>query len=276
MTITTVYAIHFSPTGTVEKSVVRIARNLAEALGAAYKEFSYAPPANREKEISFTDHDLVVWGSPTYAGRVPNLLLPYLTGKVKGNGALAVPVVCFGNRNFDDALMELHHILRDNGFNCIAAGAFVGEHSFSTTLGAGRPDTVDEKEMDIFASLVAEKLLSEDYCETIPAGRDPIGPYFTPRDRHGNPINILKVKPKTDPALCDGCGLCVQKCPMGSIDPADPTVVSGVCIKCCACVKCCPHGAKYYDDAGYLYHKQELEEVYTDRARNAIFVWMMA
>ena len=276
MTITTVHAVHFSPTGTVEKTVCRIARNLAKSLGAAYQEFSYAIPANREKELSFTDHDLVVWGSPTYAGRVPNLLLPYLTGKVQGNGALAVPVVLFGNRNFDDSLMELHHILRDDGFTCIAAGAFVGEHAFSTTLGAGRPDAADEKEMDIFSSLIAEKLLSEDYCETIPAGNDPIAPYFTPRDRHGNPINILKVKPKTDPALCDGCGLCVQKCPMGSIEESDPTVVSGVCIKCCACVKCCPHGAKYYDDAGYLYHKQELEEVYTDRARNAIFVWLMA
>ena len=187
MNITTVHAVHFSPTGTVEKTVCRIARNLAKSLGVAYQEFSYAVPANREKELSFTDHDLVVWGSPTYAGRVPNLLLPYLTGKVKGNGALAVPVVLFGNRNFDDSLMELHHILRDDGFTCIAAGAFVGEHAFSTTLGAGRPDAADEKEMDIFSSLIAEKLLSEDYCETIPAGNDPIAPYFTPRDRHGNP-----------------------------------------------------------------------------------------
>ena len=80
MTITTVHAVHFSPTGTVEKTVCRIARNLAKSLGAAYKEFSYAVPANREKELSFTENDLVVWGSPTYAGRVPNLLLPYLTG----------------------------------------------------------------------------------------------------------------------------------------------------------------------------------------------------
>lgn len=276
MNITTVHAVHFSPTGTVEKTVVRIARALAEALGAEYKAFSYAVPANREKEISFTDHDLVVWGSPTYAGRVPNLLLPYLTGKVQGNGALAVPVVCFGNRNFDDALMELHHILRDNGFTCVAGGAFVGEHAFSTTLGAGRPDAEDVGEMDKFAAIVAEKLLSGDYCETVPGGCDPIRPYYTPRDRHGKAINILKVKPKTDMDKCDGCGLCAAKCPMGSIDFSDVSHVPGVCIKCCACIKGCPHGAKYFDDPGFLYHKQELEEVYAPRARNAIFVWLMA
>lgn len=274
--ITTVHAVHFSPTGTVEKTVTRIARNLAKSLGAEYKAFSYADPANREKELSFTASDLVVWGSPTYAGRVPNLLLPYLTGKVQGNGALAVPVVLFGNRNYDDALMELHHILRDDGFTCVAGGAFVGEHAFSRTLGAGRPNAADEKEMDIFASLIAEKLLSGDYCETVPAGNDPIGPYYKPRDRHGEPINILKVKPKTDLSLCDGCGLCAAKCPMGSIDFDDVSQVPGVCIKCCACIKGCPHGAKYFDDPGFLYHKQELEEMFDEPKRNAIFVWMMA
>ena len=274
--ITTVHAVHFSPTGTVEKTVTRIAKHLADALGAEYKAFSYADPANREKELSFTASDLVVWGSPTYAGRVPNLLLPYLTGKVQGNGALAVPVVLFGNRNYDDALMELHHILRDDGFTCVAGGAFVGEHAFSRTLGAGRPNAADEKEMDIFASLIAEKLLSGDHCETVPAGNDPIGPYYKPRDRHGEPINILKVKPKTDLSLCDGCGLCAAKCPMGSIDFDDVSQVPGVCIKCCACVKLCPHGAKYFDDPGFLYHKRELEEMFDEPKRNAIFVWMMA
>ena len=48
---------------------------------------------------------------PVYAGRIPNLLLlKYLTS-VKGNDALAVPIVLFGNRNYDDALIELRDIL---------------------------------------------------------------------------------------------------------------------------------------------------------------------
>lgn len=272
MTITTVYAVHFSPTGTVEKTVCRIARALADSLGADYASVSYAPPQSRESVLSFGAGDLVVWGAPTYAGRVPNLLLPYLTGKVQGNGALAVPVVCFGNRNYDDALMELHHILRDNGFTCVAGGAFVGEHSFSTTLGAGRPNEGDYAEMDAFAAAIARKLSLGDVSETTVGGCDPVRPYYTPRDRHGNPINILKVKPKTDAAKCNGCGLCAEKCPMGSITHEDVTVVSGVCIKCCACVKGCRSGAKYFDDAGYLYHKQELEEVYAAPAANAWFV----
>ena len=73
-------------------------------------------------------------------------------------------------------------------------------------------------------------------------------------------------------AKCGNCGWCAAHCPMGSIDPDDPSQVPGICIKCCACVKGCPAGAKYYDDPGYLYHKSELEEVYARPAKNALFV----
>ncbi len=57
---------------------------------------------------------------------MPNLLLPYIRDKVKGNGALAVPVSLFGNRNFDDGLIELRNVLEADGFHTVAGGAFVG------------------------------------------------------------------------------------------------------------------------------------------------------
>lgn len=83
---------------------------------------------------------------------MPNVLLPYLTEKVKGNGAYAVPVVSFGNRNYDDALIELRNILEQDGFRTVAGGAFVSEHSFSKTLAAGRPDAKDLASMQEFGA----------------------------------------------------------------------------------------------------------------------------
>lgn len=59
---------------------------------------------------------------------------------------------------------------------------------------------------------------------------------------------------------------------MGSIDPQDVRVFTGICIKCGACIKKCPRGAKYYDDPGYLYHKSELEEGYKRRAAVQYFL----
>lgn len=270
--MTTVWAVYFSGTGTTERTVTHIAGELARLLAAPCRSLDFTRPQVRQQELNFCQSDLVVLGTPVYAGRVPNVLLPFLREKVRGGGALAVPVVLFGNRNYDDALMELCKLLTANGFTCVAGGAFVGEHSFSRTLGAGRPNGADMAEMDAFADGVAAKLAAGDTAPVTVGGCEPIRPYYTPRDRHGAPINILKVKPRTDMDKCGGCGLCAARCPMGSIDAADVSQVKGVCIKCCACVKGCPAGAKYFDDAGYLYHKSELEEVYARPAANEVFL----
>ena len=158
MSVSAVHAVWFSGTGTTEKTVTRIARRLAEALGAQYNPYSYTLPEARQRELTIPAGDLAVVGCPTYAGRVPNLLMPYLRDMVRGSGALAVPVVLFGNRNYDDALMELSQLLTAGGFTCVAGAAFVGEHSFSRTLGAGRPNDADAAEMDDFAGRIAAKL----------------------------------------------------------------------------------------------------------------------
>lgn len=271
MKIQTVWAAYFSATDTTKKVVTRIARRLADQSGAPLQTFDFTLPQVRREPKQFGEGDLVVFGTPVYAGRVPNLLIKYVAS-VQGNGALAVPVVCYGNRNYDDALMELSQLLTAGGFTCVAGAAFVGEHSFSRTLGAGRPNDADAAEMDDFADHIAAKLAKGDTSPVTVGGCDPIRPYYTPRDRHGSPINILKVKPKTDMSKCTRCGWCAAHCPMGSISAEDPQQVPGVCIKCCACVKGCPTGAKYYDDPGYLYHKSELEEVYARSAENAVFL----
>ena len=143
--------------------------------------------------------------------------------------------------------------------------------------GAGRPDGDDMALVAELADKTAEKVkaLTEAPAEAVAVeGCDPIRPYYTPRDRHGEPIrDFLKAKPMTDPDKCVKCGLCARLCPMGSIDPADFSNIAGKCIKCCACVKKCPTGAKYFDHEGYLYHQHELEDVYGGRrAETKIFL----
>lgn len=276
MKLSKVWAVWFSATGTTEKVVTTIAEDIAAKLQLPWESISFNTPAQRKNELHFGAEDLVVIGVPVYAGRVPNLILPYVRDCIHADGALAVPVVLYGNRNFDDGLMELRNVTRDNGFHPIAAGAFVGEHSFSTILGAGRPDADDMALAHELAQKAAEKAqtLTEVPTQAVDVeGCDPIRPYYTPRDRHGEPITtFLKAKPVTDMDKCGKCGLCAQLCPMGSIDPNDVSVVAGKCIKCCACVKKCPTGAKYFTDEGYLYHQHELEDVYgVRRAETKIF-----
>lgn len=274
MKLEKIWAVYFSGTGTTRRTVERIAGGIASRLNLPAESVDFSRPAVRQETLGFGEKDLVVFGTPVYAGRVPNVLLPFLRERIVGGGALAVPVVLFGNRDYDDALIELRNILAADGMHPIAAGAFVGEHSFSRVLGADRPNAEDEALMDEFAARVAELAAGLDAApvkSVAVRGQEPLRPYYTPRDRAGNPINILKVKPKTDLSRCGGCGLCADLCPMGSIDPADVSAVRGICIKCCACVKGCPTGAKFFDDAGYLYHQHELEAQYARPAENEVF-----
>lgn len=273
MTPKRLFAVYFSATGTTRQVLLSVAQWVGEGLHLDPILLDITRPAARKRQYTFTPDDLILFGMPVYAGRLPNLLLPFLKGGFTGGGALAVPVVLYGNRNFDDALVELRDLLEADGFHTIGAAAFVGEHSFSRTLGAGRPDAADLNTAHLFANALVQRITAlESPPAPVPvAGQQPIRPYYTPRDRNGCPIDIRKVKPKTSDA-CNGCGQCAALCPMGAIPESDPRQVTGICIKCGACVKGCPQNAKYYDDANYLYHKTELEEVYTRRAPVRLFL----
>ena len=125
-------AMYWSATGTTEKIVTTVAHEIAEG-STGFTSYDFTLPAARAHGKRFTPDDLVVFGTPVYAGRVPNVLLKYLS-TVEGGGAKAVPIVLYGNRNFDDGLIELRDILEKNGFHTIAGAAFVGEHAFPARL----------------------------------------------------------------------------------------------------------------------------------------------
>lgn len=273
--MTVIRKMFFSATGTTEKIVTRIADRIAALSGFPQITSDFTLPAGRAKPPEIAHDEIVIFGVPVYAGRVPNVLLKYLA-TVKADGAAAIPVVLYGNRNYDDGLIELRNILEGNGFFTFAAAAFIGEHSFSRILAAGRPDEEDLRIADIFAEGAWRKYLicgADDLPHPIDVkGCDPLRPYYTPRDRAGVPVNILKVKPKVDPVKCVRCGRCAAVCPMGSIDPSDITQFTGICIKCGACEKKCPTGARYFDDPGYIYHRTELELGYTRRAEPELFL----
>ena len=270
-----VWAVYFSATDTTKKTVLTIADEAARLLGAEREDYDFTLPRMRENGFAAGKDDLVIFGTPVYAGRVPNVLLKYLA-TIQGNGALAVPVVLFGNRNFDDGLIELRDILENTGFHTVAAAAFVGEHSFSKTLAAGRPDADDMKEALAFAGEVTEKVKGLPEGEApapveVEGVPHPYRGYYQPRDRKGVSIDIRKVKSLVSDA-CDDCKICADVCPMGSISHENVREYTGICIKCGACIKKCPKQARYYEDEGYLYHQHELEEGYTRRAAISLFL----
>ena len=268
MNITKVQAVYFSPTGGTRQITVRLARALADALGVPAGELDITPPAARQGVVEFSAGELAVFGSPTYAGRLPNKILPFFQAGFRGRKTPAVLAVSFGNRDFQDSLGDLSHTVRENGFIPVGAAAMVCRPVFTDKLAPERPDAGDLRELDRFAAELAGRLRegSEPVLTVVP-GNDPPGPYYTPLGVDGQPANFLKAKPRTRES-CVRCGRCAAACPMGSIDGEDPARVPGVCIKCQACVKACPQGAKYFDDPGFLSHVAMLEKNYTPAKKN--------
>lgn len=275
MSITRVAAVYFSATGNSEKVVTAVAQRVSELFGCPLLTVNFTDAEARKKNYSFGPEDFVIVGSPTYAGKLPNKILPDFQACLKGSNTPAAAIVTFGNRSFDNSIAELVSVLSANGFVPVAGAAFACRHAFSDLLAPGRPNEDDLAAAVGFAEKAAAKtvdILDTDEglagAEALVVAGDAAAPYYVPKGTDGQPAKFLKAKPLTDTEKCTNCGECVKLCPVASIDPADVTNVPGVCIKCQACVRGCAAGAKYFDDAAFLSHVKMLEENFTAPKQN--------
>ena len=230
-----VYAVYFSPTRSSRAIVRTIAGAMAAHLGTPVAERDLTLPSGRESSLELGEEDALVLGFPVYGGRLPLPLvrwLPLLTA----NGTPAVLAAVYGNRAYEDALLEGSDLLRESGFRPLAAGAFIAEHSYTARVGAGRPDQEDLALADRFGTACADKLLAGDRSAPALPGNRP----YKPR----KPVSPLA--PLTGTA-CTRCGACAAVCPMGVIHPDDPAQTDSGCLGCMACVKTCPLGCKSFD-----------------------------
>lgn len=265
MKINKIRSIFFSPTGTSKAVVTAIVAGLPGIPTAA---LDLTPPGERQPH-RFGSDELAVIGVPVYAGRVASLAVERLR-TLQGDKTPAVIVVIYGNRAFDDALIELRDIAVAAGFRPIAAGAFIGEHSFSgadTPIAAGRPDSTDLAAATDFGAHILAKL---DRLQDIESARFPIIPGATPY-REG--MKPLPFTPAIRESACTLCGACLEVCPSGAISLADRIKCdSDRCIFCCACIKTCPENALFIDAAPLQQTRQWLVDHCTARKDPEIFI----
>ena len=233
--IKAVHMLYFSPTGGTKKVVKEVGRTL----GYPLQEHDMTLPAGRNEGIELEDNELLIVGVPVYAGRVPELAVEFLR-KVKGKDTKAIFIVVYGNRAYEDALLELKQLLEGNGFKGIAAGAFVGEHSYTKQVGSGRPDEEDLEQAYRFG-MEAKDLIHQLKNSSIIVNLSVNGkqPY-----REKMPLPPMAPETREN---CTKCGLCAKVCPAEAIDRKDFTAVDGTkCIRCFACIKSCPVSAKVF------------------------------
>ena len=214
---------HFSPTGGTKK----VADAIAAGFNTPVVEMDLT---EANSTVTLGEKDALMAVLPVYAGRVPQISLERLSA-LKANGQKAVAVVVYGNREYDDALIETKNALEAGGFQVIAAAAFIAEHSIVRSIAAGRPDAEDEALCRQFAANVMAKL-DNPTSVNVP-GNDP----------------YVELKPSAfHPAAdesCVKCGVCAEQCPVSAIPLDDPNQTNNdVCINCMRCVQVCPMSSR--------------------------------
>ncbi len=241
MKITKIRLISFSPTGTTHT----ILQNVAEGIAAAQVEqINLTLPQAAQQKTAVPAEELALIGAPVYGGRLPIDAVSRLQ-QIQADDTPAVLVVTYGNRAFEDALLELKELTLTLGFLPLAGAAFIGEHSFATPevpIANGRPDTEDVKKAIDFGRRVKEQLnavqsLKELQDVPIPGNH----PY---KERHS-----MSIAPVTQESACTLCGTCVTLCPTGAIHIEGKKVLTQteLCIRCCACIKGCPEKARIWE-----------------------------
>ena len=274
-----VFAIYISPTGNTKEAVRAVAKGIAgQVSDGDFYSIDLTPRELRKGVLDFAPGDVVVLGVPTYAGRVPNKLLPYITEAIYGDGAYAVPLVTYGNRAFDDSLKELATIMYDNGMDIIGGCAVASEHAFTSKLGTGRPDKEDLERLtgygiQIGSSLKAAgdggnvRLINPD---NLPGHNFDEFEYYVPKKEDGTQAAFLKAVPITDTSKCTGCGQCKDICPMGCYQNS-LIEAEGICIKCHGCIKACPVEAKSFDNEDLASHIRMLENNFAESVNEIYF-----
>ncbi len=252
-----VLGLYFSPAGSTRKVVAFAVESLARRLGVPSVLQGYTTPRDRERWAPIAETDLVVWGTPVYAGRVPNKTLEFVDRLVRGCGNPVVLLAVYGGRHYDDALAEMAQLAVRGGMRVVGAAAMVSRHVFSSQLAQGRPDADDWRELEQFCARVEVERAD---APAVPGGAKELQ-YYTPLREDGAPARFLKAVPFLREERCMVCGKCVDACPMGSIRmlPSGTPEVSGVCIKCMACVTRCPEDAWSFADEDFLSHIRMLE-----------------
>ena len=256
MTIKEIHLITFSPTHT--------SRQVGEAIvrGLDIKEVNVIDltrPCDIQQELPADA--LAVITVPVYGGHIAPLALKRMQD-IRANHTPAVIGVVYGNRAYEHALQELDSFVSALGFQVIAGGTFISEHSYSTSqypIAAGRPDEDDLAYAELFGRKVRTKIENATdrehlYGVDVKRIQRPHQPFFALLRflrrvmKFRKSGGVIPRTPQTDADLCTHCGACVKHCPTEAIALGDECHTNAdLCIRCCACVKGCPQKARTFD-----------------------------
>lgn len=222
--------IVFSPTGGTQKVANALAKAFSEDGDAV--EHDIAAPFADESKTAIGEASLCIITMPCFGGRVPQVAMERLA-RIKGNGAKCVVAIVYGNRAYDDALLELKDGAEKAGFDVVAAIAAIAEHSIMHQFAAGMPDGKEISQLSEFAERILSKVKDATPNEV----------FEVPGNRPYKKAVAVPLVPKVT-GNCVSCGICAAECPVTAIDSVDFAANKNVCISCMRCIEVCDQNAR--------------------------------
>ena len=245
--------VYFSAAG----HTLKVIRHIAEQMGGIDRAVDLSDPFL--KETSFTKDDQVIVACPVYGGRIPSLVVERLQ-KITFDGTRAVSIVTYGNRAYEDALLELNDTLLARGSIPVASAAVVAQHTMVPSVASDRPTPIDFQNLSVFARFALQKF---DDVHAVPVE--------VPGNRPYRQWSKMPVTPVVSNE-CVRCGLCVRQCPTMAIWITDPKKTDpSKCILCMRCVALCPQGARSLPESARQAIEKKLAPVAKLTRENEIF-----
>lgn len=243
--------IIFSPTGGTEK--------VAHIIGGYWNENTVKinlSDANTDfSQCVINEEDQVLIAMPSFGGRAPAVAIERLK-QITGNNSKCTLVCVYGNRAYEDTLVEMEDAAKESGFRVVAAVAAVAEHSIMPRYATNRPDASDKKQLEQFARQIVDK---EEVATSIPGNR--------PYKKAGG----AGLVPKAGKG-CTKCGLCAKNCPVQAIDSVSFAADAKKCIACMRCVKQCPENARKVNGAMVSIAALAIKKACLVRKENELFL----
>lgn len=258
MTVKKVKAVYFSPSGTTEKVVKSVCEGLS-----GQKEYHDILIHKIEKKLSVEQDEVLVVAMPVFGGRVPDYCVSSLK-HLHGKNSPAIIMAVYGNREFDDTLVEMQDILEKNDFLIIGGAGFIAQHSLFNKIAAGRPDEEDMKAMMNFAAQCQQKLDTFVPEKTV-----------TPEIPGNRPYKEYMKNTMTPEGskACTKCRTCVQICPVGAIGSETPRKTNkNKCISCTACVAHCPTGARSFSGPIYSVMQKKISGHCAEKKEAKVYI----
>lgn len=251
------HTVYFSATGTTKKVIETLAGQFDCECTA------HDITLDVQDSVVLNGDDLLIVGAPVYSGRIPAIEAERLN-KFTGNGTPAVIVAVYGNREYDDALVEMQDLMSARGFKVVAGAAFLAQHSIFPIVAAGRPDKEDLLKIAAFGRTLAEKLASVEnvdaFCELEFKGNRPY-----------KEANKPALKPTTD-ETCSMCGVCAAQCPVGAIDEDSLATDVEKCISCARCIAVCPQNARNFRGEMYQMAGAKFAQAFSARKEPETYI----